>query len=85
MAKSQGPTPYYIRTVHGDTYHLDTLEEALRVFVSDDGYRITFIVDGLEVVIRRSSDTHDENGNHKLLGEDAYKATVVVKDKTRKP
>lgn len=85
MARSQGPTPFYIRTAFGDTYHVDTLEEALRDFTAPHGYRLTLMVDGLEVIIRRASTTHDEQGAHDLLGEDAYKATVVVRDQNKKP
>ncbi len=53
MGKTQKQTPFYIRTRGGDTFFVDTLEEALEQFASDDGYRLTLEADGKTVVIRR--------------------------------
>ncbi len=55
MAKSQEPTPFYIRTRQGETFHVDTLEEALEEFLGGNGYRLTLTAGGKELVIRRDS------------------------------
>lgn len=82
MAEGQDPTPFYIRTNAGQTFYVDTLEEALKQFASEDGYRLTLTSDSLEVVIRRSSKETDEQGIHSILGEAAYNATVIVRNRT---
>lgn len=82
MAEGQEPTPFYIRTNIGQTFYVDTLEEALKQFASEDGYRLTLTSDSLEVVIRRSSKETDEQGIHSILGEAAYNASVIIRDRT---
>lgn len=81
--QTQDPTPFYIRTSFGATYYVETLEEALEEFASDDGYRLTLESDDIQVVIRRSQDDFDEQGVHATLGEKAYHASVVVRRKTK--
>lgn len=82
MAEGQEPTPFYIRTNNGQTFYVDTLEEALKQFASEDGYRLTLTSDSLEVVIRRSRKETDEQGIHSILGEAAYNASVIIRDRT---
>ncbi len=53
MGRTQEHTPFYIRTNGGDTFFVDTLDEALEQFTSDDGYRLTLQVGKNMVVIRR--------------------------------
>lgn len=53
MARTQEETPFYIRTQEGDTFFVDTLEEALEQFLGDKGYRLTLITEDNEMVIRR--------------------------------
>lgn len=56
MARTQEVTAYYIRTGEGDTFYVDTLDEALRELISEDGYRLTLISASYELVIRRTSE-----------------------------
>ena len=83
MAKGQESTPFYIRTAEGDTFYVDTLEEALQEFASAEGYRLTLTTDDHEVVVRRSSKEMDEQGVHAVLGELCYQATVIVRDRNK--
>ncbi len=53
MGRTQEHTPFYIRTNGGNTFFVDTLDEALEQFTSDDGYRLTLQVGTNMVVIRR--------------------------------
>lgn len=80
MADTWESPPFYIRTQHGQCFHVTTLEEAIRQFCADDGYRLSIKTDEHEVVIRRSSDETDDQGVHKILGERKYVATVTIRD-----
>ncbi len=53
MARTQEPTAFYIRTEKGETFYVDTLEEALEEFVSNDGYRMTLKAGKKTLVARR--------------------------------
>lgn len=74
-------TPFYIRTIEGETGHVDSLEEALEIFSSDIGYRLTLSVDGITVVIRRASEPKEKNA---ILG-DVYEAEVTIKEDSPLP
>lgn len=80
MARVQEVTPFYIRTGGGDTFYVETLEEAIRDFCSDDGYRLSIKTANHWIVIRRSDKTKDDQGVHKILGERKYVATVTIRD-----
>lgn len=41
IEKTNEETDYYIRDRHGDTFNVKTLDEALRHFVGEEGYRLT--------------------------------------------
>lgn len=55
MARTSEPTPFYIRTKSDETFHVETLEEALKEFLGENGYRLTLIAGNDELVIRRES------------------------------
>lgn len=74
MARGQEPTEFYIRTQGGETFYVDTLQEALEVFISDDGYRLTLKSADHEVVVRRA-EWEDEN----ILGKVAQAEVVYRK------
>lgn len=56
MGKTQETTPFYIVTRKGATFYVDTLQEALEEFVSNDGYRLTLTFLQKNLVIRRGDD-----------------------------
>jgi len=79
--RTQTETPFYIRTRDGDTFHVETLEEALTEFASEEGYRLTLMSGNQQVVIRRSGEpTVDEADD--ILTHQSYEATVTIKRKT---
>lgn len=84
MARTQDETPFYIRTRDGETFYVETLEEALQEFASTNGYRLSLIADQNEIVIRRSELPHDDGGIHELLGEQSFVANVIVKNHNQK-
>lgn len=45
----------YIRTEAGDTYHPKNFREGLEQFLSEDGYRLSFNIDGVIITLRRGS------------------------------
>jgi hypothetical protein len=55
MAITQEKTPFYIRTTEGECFYTDTLDEALKHFASEEGYRLTITAGEHEVVIRRDT------------------------------
>lgn len=65
----------YIRTVDGETFHTDVIS-GLRQFFSDQGYRITFTVDGVDVVLRRG--LHDLEYLRVLDGMSAKCTAAVI-------
>lgn len=60
MPSTQEETPFYIRTAGGNTYYLETLEEALAQFVSEDGYRLSLGEGETRIVIRREDWTEGD-------------------------
>ncbi len=75
MPASQEPTPFYIRTREGATFHLDTLEEALEEFISEDGYRLTLTAGRKELVIRRCIDWKIDN-----VGQEECSASLIYRE-----
>lgn len=71
-------TPFYIRTAEGDVFNVETLEEALTQFVSDNGYRLTLRTQDHEVVIRRGG----EAGPGLIPSESTYMASITVRSRT---
>ena len=43
----------YVRTAEGDTYHPTDIREGIKQFLSEDGYRISFNIDGVVISLRR--------------------------------
>ncbi len=77
MPRSQFPTPFYIRTQEGATFFVDTLDEALEEFIGEDGYRLTLIAGGKELVIRRYIDWGIDN-----VGQNECHASLIYREKT---
>lgn len=45
----------YVRTKDGETYHTTDIREGLTQFLSEDGYRISFNIDGVVITLRRDT------------------------------
>lgn len=76
--RTQTETPFYIRTFGGETFYVETLEEALTEFASEEGYRLTLAAGNQQVVIRRSSEpTVDEEDD--LLTHKSYDSITTIK------
>lgn len=43
----------YIRTAEGDTYHPKDIREGIADFLSENGYRISFNIEGVVITLRR--------------------------------
>lgn len=74
-----------VRSISGEYIEIDSLEEAIKHFISEDGYRISFILDSnTEVNIHRAEYEldHPSSGAFKTksfgVNTDIAKAKVVV-------
>lgn len=70
-------SPFYIRTRNGATFHVDSLEEALKEFASDEGYRLTLNAGGVEVIIRRA-DLPNDSEYSDVVGQN-FSANVTIR------
>lgn len=43
----------YIRTAEGETYHPEDIRKGLEDFLGDNGYRISFNIEGVVITLRR--------------------------------
>jgi len=50
----------YVRTAEGETYHPDDIRDGLRQFLSNDGYRISFNIEGVVITLRRGVRVDEE-------------------------
>lgn len=62
MPRTQEPTSFYLRNRDGDCFYVSTLDEALSLFVADNGYRLTLSGKDTEIVIRRDDFVASEMG-----------------------
>jgi hypothetical protein len=80
MARGQEQTPFYIRTFDGDTFYVDSLDEAISIFESEEGYRLTlYHSDGTEVILRRSPEPH----KHDVLGNPVFDVEMTLRTEHR--
>lgn len=78
MPRSQEPTPFYIRTINGETFSVDTLDEALEEFCGEEGYRLSLKGNNVELVIRR-----DKFETRNLIGGEEADAFLVLRKNER--
>jgi len=76
--RTQTETPFYIRTFGDETFYVETLEEALTEFASEEGYRLTLAAGNQQVVIRRSSEPEVDEADD-ILSHQSYQAIVTLK------
>lgn len=50
----------YVRTKQGATYYPRDVREGIRQFLSDDGYRISFNIDGVVITLRRDMQVDED-------------------------
>lgn len=44
----------YVRTIEGDTFHPSDIREGIKQFLSDEGYRISFNIEGVVITLRKN-------------------------------
>lgn len=76
MSTSEEETPFYIRTVEGDCYYVKNLDDAIKEFVSKEGYRLSLkAANGTEIIIRRETEPSEKD----VLGNDIFHAEITVR------
>ncbi len=78
MTIDQEKTLLYIRNTEGECFFTDTLEEALKQFASEEGYRLTITAGEHEIVIRRGTNATVTSFDLKEA-EKMYVANVTVR------
>ncbi len=78
MTIDQEKTLFYIRNTEGECFFTDTLEEALKQFASEEGYRLTITAGEHEIVIRRGTNATVTSFDLKEA-EKMYVANVTVR------
>lgn len=53
MAEKPDLYETYVRTARGDTYHPTDIRAGLEDFLGENGYRISFNIDGVVITLRR--------------------------------
>jgi hypothetical protein len=70
----------YVRTKDGDTYHPTDIREGIRQFLSEDGYRISFNIEGIVITLRRDMQVDDDMLNlDGILGHESVDAAVTIR------
>lgn len=71
----------YVRTKLGDTYHPEDVREGIKQFLSDDGYRISFNIDGVVITLRRDMQVDsDMKYLDSHTGAKSIDAAVTIRD-----
>lgn len=50
----------YIRTADGDTYYPNSVREGIKDFLGENGYRISFNIEGVVITLRRDTNVDDD-------------------------
>lgn len=67
----------YVRTAEGDTYHPEDIREGIEQFLSDNGYRLSFNIDGVVITLRR--DTEIEPKLDEFLHQRSVYCAVTIR------
>lgn len=67
----------YIRDQDGRTYHTD-IRKGLEQFLSEEGYRITFNIEGCAITLRRGTDATDSTTDS-LLDQESVNCTATIR------
>lgn len=69
----------YIRTQDGDTYHPKDIREGIEQFLSEDGYRISFNIEGVVITLRRGSVSDALRKLDDFLAQESVDCAVTVR------
>lgn len=70
----------YLRTKDGDTYHPETIREGIEQFLSDDGYRISFNIEGVVITLRRDMQVNsDMRYIDDFVGSESIDCAVTIR------
>lgn len=70
----------YLRTKDGDTYHPETIREGIEQFLSDDGYRISFNIEGVVITLRRDTQVNsDMRYLDDFVGSESVDCAVTIR------
>lgn len=70
----------YIRNAEGDTYYLTDIRKGLEDFLSHNGYRISFNLDGVVFTLRRDTEVDsDTSWLDDQLNQDSVKCAVTIR------
>ena len=70
----------YIRTADGDTYHPKDIREGLKDFLGENGYRISFNIDGVVFTLRRDTNVDsDRNFLDEHLQSESVDCAVTIR------
>lgn len=67
----------YLRDTEGRTWHPESIREGLDHFLSDEGYRISFNIDGVVITLRRNSQV--EPRFNAMLNEKNVDCSVTIR------
>jgi hypothetical protein len=70
----------YIRAKDGDTYHPDDIREGLKDFLGDNGYRISFNIEGVVITLRRDTQVDaDMRWLDREIGSESVDCAVTLR------
>lgn len=70
----------YIRDVNGNTYHPEDVLEGIKQFLSDDGYRLSFNIEGTIITLRKNHPYDDDVRRlDDFLGQDSVECMVTFR------
>lgn len=69
----------YIRTDKGDTYHPTDIHEGMEQFLSNNGYRISFNIEGVVITLRKGSLAKDMRLVDAWLGGESVDCVVTIR------
>ena len=70
----------YLRTAEGDTYHPKDIREGIAQFLSEDGYRISFNIEGVVITLRRDTQVDaDMRYLDREVGSESIDCAVTIR------
>jgi len=71
----------YIRTADGQTYYAEDAKEGIKQFLSDDGYRISFNIEGVVITLRKGVEVDTDMTwlDEMLTGQVSVNCAVTIR------